>query len=58
VKLGLRHKGENIDRIFESRVLRRILGPKRDGVVGGWRKLYIKELHNFYYQPNIFIMTN
>jgi hypothetical protein len=27
------------------RVLR-IFGPKRDGVTGGWRKLYNEELHN------------
>jgi hypothetical protein len=26
-------------RLFENRVLRRIFGPKRDGVTGGWRKL-------------------
>jgi hypothetical protein len=32
--------------VFENRVLRRIFGPKRDGVTGGWRKLYNKELHN------------
>jgi hypothetical protein len=25
--------------MFESRVLRRIFGPKRDEVTGGWRKL-------------------
>jgi hypothetical protein len=24
-------------RVFETRVLRRIFGPKRDGVTGGWR---------------------
>jgi hypothetical protein len=24
-------------RVFENRVLRRIFGPKRDGVAGGWR---------------------
>jgi hypothetical protein len=24
--------------VFENRVLRRILGPKRDEVTGGWRK--------------------
>jgi hypothetical protein len=29
-------------------VLRRIFGPKRDGVMGGWRKL-----QNFYSSPNI-----
>jgi hypothetical protein len=26
-------------RVFENRVLRRIFGPKRDRVTGGWRKL-------------------
>ena len=25
-------------RVFENRVLRRIFGPKRDGVTGQWRK--------------------
>jgi hypothetical protein len=27
-------------RVFENRVLRRIFGPKRDEVSGGWRKLH------------------
>jgi hypothetical protein len=27
-------------RVFENRVLRRILGPKRDEVTGEWRKLH------------------
>jgi hypothetical protein len=34
-------------------VLRRIFGPKRDGVTGGWRKLHNDELHNFYSSPSI-----
>jgi hypothetical protein len=34
-------------------VLRRIFGPKRDGVTGGWRKLYNEELHNLYSSPSI-----
>jgi hypothetical protein len=34
--------------VFENRVLRRILGQKRDGVRGGWRKLHNVELHNLY----------
>jgi hypothetical protein len=34
--------------VFENRVLRRIFGPKRDGVMGGWRKLHNEELHNLY----------
>jgi hypothetical protein len=35
-------------RAFENRVLRRISGPKRDEVMGGWRKLYNEELHELY----------
>jgi hypothetical protein len=35
------------------RVLGRIFGTKRDRVTGGWRKLYNKELHNFYPSPSI-----
>jgi hypothetical protein len=34
-------------------VLRRIFGPKRDKVTGGWRKLPNEELHDLYYLPNI-----
>jgi len=33
-------------RVFEDRVLRRILGPKRDEVTGEWRKLHDEELNN------------
>jgi hypothetical protein len=40
-------------RVFENRVLRRIFGPKRDGVTGGWRKLHNEELHNVYSSPSI-----
>ena len=28
-------------RLFENRVLRRIFGPKRDEVIGEWKKNYI-----------------
>jgi hypothetical protein len=34
------------------RVLRRIFGPKRDEVTGGWRKLHNEELHNLYSSYN------
>jgi hypothetical protein len=40
-------------RVFENRVLRRIFGPKRDGVTGGWRKLHNEELHDLYSSPSI-----
>jgi hypothetical protein len=39
--------------VFENRVLRRIFGPKRDEVMGSWRKLYNEELHNLYSSPSI-----
>jgi hypothetical protein len=35
-------------RVFENRVLRRIVGPKRDEVTGGWRKLHNEELSDMY----------
>jgi hypothetical protein len=37
-------------------VLRRIFGPKRDEVMGGWRKLHIEEFHNSYSSPSIIKM--
>jgi hypothetical protein len=40
-------------RVFENRVLRRIFGPKRDHVMGEWRKLNNEELHILYSSPNI-----
>jgi hypothetical protein len=43
-------------RVFENRVLRRIIGPKRDGIRGGWRKLHNEELHNLYASPSIIRM--
>jgi hypothetical protein len=44
-------------RVFENRVLRRIFGPKRDKVTGGWRKLHNEELHNLYSSASIIRMT-
>jgi hypothetical protein len=37
-------------------VLRRIIGPKRDEVIGGWRKLHNKDLCDFYTSPSIIRM--
>jgi hypothetical protein len=37
-------------------VLRRIFGPKRDEVTGGWRNLHNEELHNLYSSPSIIRM--
>jgi hypothetical protein len=35
-------------RVFESRVLRRIFGPRRNEKAGGWRKLHNHELRNLF----------
>jgi hypothetical protein len=39
--------------VFEDRVLRRIFGPKRDEVTGGWRKLHNDEFHDLYSSTSI-----
>jgi hypothetical protein len=38
-------------------VLRRVFGPKRDEVTGGWRKLHNEKLHKLYSSPSIIRMT-
>jgi hypothetical protein len=40
-------------RVFENRVLRRILRPQEDEVTGEWRRLHNKELHALYSSPSI-----
>jgi hypothetical protein len=58
VKLGLRHlREEHRLRVFENRVMRRIVGPQRDEVTGGWRKLHNEELRDFYSLPSINFMA-
>jgi hypothetical protein len=39
--------------VFGNKVLRRILGPKRDEVTGEWRKLHNEELNDLYSSPSI-----
>jgi hypothetical protein len=51
--LSLTLREEHRLRVFENRVLRRIFGPKRDKVTGGWRKLHNEELRGLYSSPSI-----
>ena len=39
--------------MYDTNVLRRIFGPRRDGVTGEWRKLHNEELNSLYSLPNI-----
>jgi hypothetical protein len=39
--------------VFENRVLRRIFGPERDEITGGWRRLHKEELCKKYSSSNI-----
>jgi hypothetical protein len=40
-------------KLFENEVPRRIFGPRRDEVTGGWRKLHNEELRDLYSSPSI-----
>jgi len=41
-------------RVFQNRVLRRMVGPKREELTGEWRKLHKEELYDLYSSLNIF----
>jgi hypothetical protein len=36
---SLTQRGEHRLRVFENKVLRRIFGPKKDEMTGGWKKI-------------------
>jgi len=44
---------ERKPRVFENIVLRRIFGPRRDEVMGEWRRWHNEELNDLYCSPNI-----
>jgi hypothetical protein len=39
--------------VFDNRVLRKTFEPKKNDVMGEWRRLHSGQLHNFYSSPNI-----
>jgi hypothetical protein len=53
VKLVADIEGGTQAEVFETRVLRRIFGPRRDEVTGVRRKLHNEELNDLYCSPNI-----
>jgi hypothetical protein len=55
---SLRCKQSNIKINVIDIVLRRMYGPKREEVVGGWRRLHNEELHNLYALPIIRVIKS
>jgi hypothetical protein len=51
-------RDEHRVRVFENKVLRRILGPRRDEVMGGRRKLHNQELRDLYSSSIITIVKS
>jgi hypothetical protein len=45
--------GRTTLRVFENRVLKRIVVPERDELTGEWRKLLDDKLYDLYSLPNI-----
>jgi hypothetical protein len=43
--------------MFQNRVPRRIFEPKRDDVIGGWKKLLSEELQSLNSLPSLIRMT-
>jgi hypothetical protein len=50
---SLTFREEHRLRVFDNRVLSRIIGHKRDELMGGWRKINNEELHSSYSLPDI-----
>jgi len=45
-------------KVYETGVLRKILGPKREEIIGDRRKLHIEKLGDQQYSPNVIRLKN
>jgi hypothetical protein len=46
-------RNEHVLRVFESRMLRKIIGLTTDVITGYWSRLHTEQLHDFCSSPNI-----
>ena len=58
VKMVAHMREEHRLKVFETGVLRRIFGPRRDEVIEEWRKLHNEELNDLYCSPDIIGVMN
>lgn len=57
-KLSLTLREEDRLRMFGKRALRKMFGPKMDGVTGGLRKLRTEKLHDCYCSQKVIRVTS
>jgi len=53
VNLGLSMRETRRLKVFDYRVLRKILEPKTDEATGEWKRLHDRQLYDLYSSPNI-----
>jgi hypothetical protein len=54
--MGVNRREEHRVKVFENKVLRRVLRPNRDEVMGGWRKVRNDELRDLYSSSSVIRM--
>ena len=53
MNLGLSMRETRRLKVFDYRVLRKILEPKKDEATGEWKRLHDRQLYDLYFSPNI-----
>jgi hypothetical protein len=47
-EIGLSYKGETQIKCVREQAMKRIFGPKKDEIIGGWTKSHKEGIHNLY----------